>query len=74
MWFGDILKPGEIMDAGAVHETVTQMPAVFCGPQADAAFFVALAMAAFGLYSIYKLLTRRAGRSLPAEDSNSQFD
>ena len=62
------------METTAVHEIVTQVPAVFCGPTADAAFFVAVAMAAFGLYSIYKLLTRRSGRPIPADDSSSQFD
>ena len=55
------------MDTSAVHETVTQVPAVFCGPTADAAFFVALAMAVFGLYSIYKLLTRKHSRSVLGE-------
>lgn len=62
------------MDTSAVHETVTQVPAVFCGPTADAAFFVAVAMAAFGLYSIYKLLTRKGGRPILADESSSQSD
>lgn len=62
------------MDTSAVHETVTQVPAVFCGPTADAAFFVAVAMAVFGLYNIYKLLTRRGGRPVLVEEHNSQSD
>ena len=62
------------MDTSAVQETVTQVPAVFCGPTADAAFFVAVAMAVFGLYSIYKLLTRRGGRPILADEPSSQSD
>ena len=62
------------METIAAQETVTQVPAVFCGPTADAAFFVALAMAVFGLYSIYKLLTRRGGSPVLADERSSQSD
>lgn len=41
-------------------ETVAQVPAVFCGPTADAAFFAALAVAVFGLYNVAKLLKPKA--------------
>ena len=59
------------MDISAAPEVTTQMPAVFCGPTADAAFFVALAVAVFGLYGIYKLLTdRRSRHSLESDEQN----
>ena len=51
-------------------EVANQIPAVFCGPTADVAFFVAIAIAVFGLSGIYKLLTNRINRSsLASEDS-----
>ena len=51
------------MATEAGSQVSTNMPAVFCGPQADAAFFVALALAVFGLYGIYRLLTSRVNRT-----------
>jgi len=58
------------MGSEMAPEVVEQMPAVFCGPTADAAFFVALVVAVFGLYGIYKLLTSRLNRtSLEVEDT-----
>jgi hypothetical protein len=62
------------METIAAQETATQVPAVLCGPTADVALFVAVAMAAFGLYSIYKLLTRKGGSSIPADERSSQSD
>jgi len=41
---------------------IQEMPAVFCGPMADAAYFVALAFAILGLYSMVRLL-KPASRS-----------
>ncbi len=49
------------MGTELIQETATQMPAVFCGPTADAAFFAAVGIAIFGLYSIYRLLAQRVG-------------
>lgn len=43
-------------------EMIQEMPAVFCGPMADAAYFVALAFAILGLYSMVRLL-KPASRS-----------
>jgi len=44
-------------------ETAQQVPAVFCGPTADAAFFVALALAVCGIYNVVKLLKARGTRT-----------
>jgi len=59
------------MDIAAGPDAATQMPAAFCGPTADAAFFVALALAVFGLYGIYKLLTNRVNRAELEPDETS---
>ena len=50
------------MGIAAAAEVAKEMPAVFCGPTADAAFFVALALAVFALYGIYKMLVKRGNR------------
>ncbi len=42
-------------------EAVAQAPAVFCGPTADAAFFVTLAVVVFGACYVGRLLKDRAG-------------
>ena len=41
-------------------DAVAQVPVAFCGPTADAAFFVALVAVVFGLYNLTKLLRARA--------------
>lgn len=61
------------MDINAAPDVAGQMPAVFCGPTADAAFFIALAVAMFGLYGIYKLLTNRVNRTTLEADEPTGF-
>ena len=61
------------MDFEAAPQVAEQIPAVFCGPTADAAFFVALAVAIFGLYGIYKLLTNRVNRTVLEADEPRTF-
>jgi len=58
------------MDIEAAPQAMQQVPAVFCGPTADAAFFVAVALAVFGLFGLYKLLTTRMNR-VALDDSES---
>ena len=48
-------------------EVANQVPLVFCGPTADAAFFAAMALAVFGVYSVARMLRDRATR-LPRDD------
>lgn len=40
-------------------EMVEQAPAVFCGPTANAAFFVAMALAVYAVYNLVRLLKER---------------
>ena len=40
-------------------EIAEQVPAVFCGPMADAAFFAALALAVYGMYGMVKIVIHR---------------
>ncbi len=52
-----------------IPEVAAQVPEVFCGPTADAAFFVTLAVVVFSACYVGRLLKDRAGAASAARRS-----
>ena len=52
-------------------DVAAQIPTVFCGPAADAAFFVTLAVIVFSACYVGRLLKDRAGAASAARRSSA---